>query len=174
MCPCVCVVRAIHCTNYHLKILGMEHALNTHSYAVPLKMAKLYTPYSCKFLVLFNNNWLLQHCQVHQIQLQSGHRVPLHWIESSCHDMGSSFKISCDKDILFWYTCLSHCLYERASGVVLCPICVREVLRQLLSCNKVVYQDIMLFHLENVLLTNLVDDGLDIDLIQCGLLEVQT
>jgi len=32
----------------------------------------------------------------------------------------------------------------------------------------------MLFHLENVLLTNLVDDGLDIDLIQCGLLEVQT
>jgi len=174
MCPCVCVGEAIHCTNYHLKILGMEHALNTHSYAMPLKMAKLYTPYSSKFLVLFNNNWLLQHCQVRQLQLQSGHRVPLHGIVSSCHDMGSSFRISCDRAILFWYTCLSHCLFERASETALCCICVRGVLRQLLSCNKVVHQHIMLFQLENVLLTDLVDDVLDIDLIWCGLLEVQT
>jgi len=42
---------------------------------------------------------------------------------------------------------------------------MREVLRQLLSCNKVVHQHIMLFQLENVLLTNLVEDELDIDLV---------
>lgn len=151
----------------------MEHALNTHSYAMPLKMAKLYTPYSAKFLVVFNNNRLLQHCQVHHIQLQSCQRVPLHGNMSSCHGMGRRFRISCDRAILFWYTCLSHCLFERASEVVLCHICMREVLRQLLSCNKVVHQHIMLFQLENVLLTNLVDDGLDIDLVRCGLHEVQ-
>jgi hypothetical protein len=38
MYPCVCVWEAIHCTNCHLKILGMELVLNIHSYAVPLKM----------------------------------------------------------------------------------------------------------------------------------------
>jgi hypothetical protein len=89
-----------------------------------------------------------------------------------CPHMGSSFRISCDRAILFWYTCLSHCLFECALEVVLCHICLREVLRQLLSCNKVVHQHIMLFHLENVLLTDLVDEGLDIDLIWCGFLEV--
>ena len=174
MCVCICVGEATHCTNYHLKILGMEQALNTHSYAMLLKMAQLYTPYSSKFLVVFNNNWLPQYCHVRHIQLQSCHRVPLHGNVSSCHDMDRRFRISCDRAILFWYTCLSHCLFERASEMVLCHICMREFLRQLLSCDKVVHQHIMHFQLEDVFLTDLVDDGLDIGLIWYGVASLKS
>jgi len=58
-------------------------------------------------LCLVTTDYNGTHHQVHQIQLHSGHRVPLHGIVSSCHDMGNSFRISCDRAILCWYTSIT-------------------------------------------------------------------
>lgn len=49
-----------------------------------------------------------------------------------------------------------------------------QVVRQQVSSNKVVHEDIMLSKSENIFLTNLVDDGEDVDLIRGGLPIVET
>jgi len=51
---------------------------------------------------------------------------------------------------------------------------VCQVVRQQVSSNKVVLEDIMLSKSENIFLTNSVADGEDVDLIRGGLPGVET
>jgi hypothetical protein len=75
--------------------------------------------------------------------------------------------------MIFSYKFQSRCLYEHASDVVRSTT-VSEVSRQQLSCNRLMHQHSVNSELENILTTDSVDDGLDVDLIWCGLLEVET
>jgi hypothetical protein len=68
--------------------------------------------------------------------------------------MGSCFFGTNDNHIAFW-TWLRHDLFHYN---------VREVSRKQTSCKKMAHQHLMRFQLENIL-TNSVDDGLDVDLI---------
>jgi hypothetical protein len=74
------------------------------------------------------------------------------------------FSIRVSVTLLIW-TCFRRGLFHN---------CVRQVSRQQLSCNKMVHQHMLFSQLENILTTDSLDDGLDVDLIWCGLLEVQT
>ena len=84
----------------------------------------------------------------------------------SYYDVGSNFRRSLYRAIFFRYKCQSHwLLLEHASVVKFSHICVREDSKQRLSSNKKLHEDVVLSTLQNTLMTNLVQGGLDVALI---------
>lgn len=86
-------------------------------------------------------------------------KVPVHETLSSVNYFSSQTSVH----NTFYLSKLQACFFHNY---------VREGSRQWLFCQKT-YRHIVLSQFENILRANSVDDGLDMDLILCDLLEVQ-